>query len=175
MTTMTHVPAPHTRKHKVNDQYGILEFEGELIGEASTESDRSPRWTEIQIYRTTGGNYVVSRVGVSLVYHNMDATCASGLPRLARDLVENDQRQLEPCDDCQPADLEALPPATRVRVETDRHSAEAVPADKLVQALTLKRANGSTYVSNVAQTALSMALENDPSLIDVLATKTYIP
>ena len=73
-----------------------------------------------------------------------------------------------PCD-------EALPPATRVRVETDRHSAEAVPADKLVQALTLKRANGSTYVSNVAQTALSMALENDPSLIDVLATKTYIP
>jgi hypothetical protein len=175
MTTMTHVPAPNSRKHRVNDQFGVLEFEGELIGEASTESDRSPRWTEIKIYRTTGGNYVVSRVGVSLVFHTMEASCASGLPRLARDLVENDARQLEPCELCQPQDLEVLAPATRVRVETDRHSAEAVPAEGLVEALTLKRQNGSTYVSNVAQTALSMALEHDPSLIDVLATKTFIP
>lgn len=172
---MTHVPAPHSRKHRVNDQYGVLEFEGDLIGEASTESDRSPRWTEIKIYRTTGGNYVVSRVGVSLVYHAMEAPCASGLPRLARDLVENDTRQLEPCEICQPQDLDDMTPGTRVRVETDRHSAEAVPAVRLVEALTLKRQNGSTYVSNVAQTALSMALDNDPSLIDVLATKTFIP
>lgn len=174
MTTMT-IPAPATRKYRVNDQYQVLEFEGTLIGEATTETDQSPRWTEIRIYKTAGGNYIVERVGVSLVYHDPEADCASGLSRGVRDLLENDTRELEPCERCNPLDLEDMRPESRVKVETNRNSASAVSADKLVEALTLSRPNGSKYVSNVAQTALSRALEHDPSLADVLTTKTFVP
>jgi hypothetical protein len=176
MTTMT-IPSPATRKYRVHDQFNVLEFEGMLIGEATTETKDAPRWTEIRIYKTTGGNYIVERVGVSLVYHRVDATCASGLGRVVGDLIENDARELEPCDRCNPGDIYRgdLTLDTRVRVETDRHSASAVAAEKLVDALTLTRTNGSRYVSNVAQSALSNALEHDPDLAGVLAAKTYVP
>lgn len=43
-----------------------IQFKGELIGEGSSQSHSGPcsnRWTEIDIYRTEGGKYVVSIIG----------------------------------------------------------------------------------------------------------------
>lgn len=175
MTTMT-IPEPVTRRYKVNDQYQVLEFEGVKIGEASTEVEDQPRWTEITIYRTVGGSYIVHRVGVSLVYHRSGPqSCSSGVGKSVRELLADNDRDYEPCDKCQPGDLDDLDRGSRVRVETDRHSAEAVGIDKLVGALTLRRQNGSEYVSNVAQNALTEAIHNDPELAEALAAKTYIP
>jgi hypothetical protein len=175
MTTMT-IPSPAAKKFRVNDQLRVLEFEGALIGEASTETTSSPRWTEIRIYKTVGGNYVVERVGVSLVYHRSDASCASGVSRPVGDVIDNDARELEPCEHCEPGDIYRgdISLSTRIKVETNRNSASAVPASGLVQALTLSRPNGSEYVSNVAQAALTEAISNDPELADALATRTYV-
>lgn len=173
--TMT-IPQPDVRQYRVRNQFNTMTFEGQLIGEATTETPEAPRWTEIRIYKTVGGNYVVERVGVSLVYHVADAPCASGVSKTIGQLLEDDDlRELEPCERCQPASIDDLPTNARVKVETDRYSADAVPVRGVVPALTLRRDNGSEYVSNVAQAALTEALHNDPELASTLAESTYVP
>jgi hypothetical protein len=49
----------------------ILHFEGERLSLASSDnpSHDKPRWTEIAIYRTDEGKYVVSKIGKSRVIH----------------------------------------------------------------------------------------------------------
>lgn len=43
-----------------------LEFEGRVIANVTSRLDESaPRWTEIVVYRTTGGKYVVEVIGMS--------------------------------------------------------------------------------------------------------------
>lgn len=50
-----------------------LRFDGEPLSRASSEhgyrGERKPRWTEITIYRTDDGKYVVSKIGKSRVVH----------------------------------------------------------------------------------------------------------
>lgn len=173
--TMT-IPQPDVRHYRVRDQFNTLAFEGRLIGEATTETPESPRWTEIRIYKTRGGNYVVERVGVSLVYHAPDAPCASGVSKTASQVLgDEDLRDLEPCERCTPPSVETSPPTARFKVETDRHSASSTGVRGVVPALTLRRENGSEYISNVAQAALTEALHNDPDLAAALAESTVIP
>lgn len=174
--TMT-IPQPATERFRVRDQFQVIEFDGALIGEATTEVSSSPRWTEIEIYKTVAGNYVVHRVGASLVYHRLDTPCASGVSQTVGHVLDHDDRQLEPCERCQPCDIygDDVDHDVKVRVETDRHSATAVTVDGVVEALTLSRPNRSQYVSNVAQQALNQALHNDPKLADTLAARTYVP
>ena len=42
------------------DQF--LSFDGELLGSASSHSDK-PRWMDVNIYSTTDGRYVVQKIG----------------------------------------------------------------------------------------------------------------
>ena len=177
MTTMT-IPQPDVEQYRVRDQFNTLTCAGQLIGEASTETPESSRWTEIKIYKTVGGSYIVERVGVSLVYHDADAPCASGVSRTVADVLDDD-RELEPCERCRPSDIydtkNKVSLSHRIKVETDRHSASATDVRGVVPALTLRRDNGSEYVSNVAQAALTEAIHNDPELASALAESTVIP
>lgn len=45
----------------------IVEFEGEKICDVSSNRSTNPRWTEFHGYKTTGGNYIVEKVGMSAV------------------------------------------------------------------------------------------------------------
>lgn len=51
-----------------------LEFEGEKLAEVSSERAHSPRWTEMKLYRTDSGKYVLSKVGRSRVLHDPSCT-----------------------------------------------------------------------------------------------------
>lgn len=163
---------PPVETLKVRDQDRVLEFVGEKIGHASSEGPHSLRWTEIEIYKTEAGNYVVHRIGVSLVYHSLNGrgkNCRSGRTVEAADVARD--IDAEPCPDCQP-DLDAV---SRVRQETDRHSAEAVSgAQDLVRALSLTRDNGMTYLSAVAREALLKAAEKDPDLSALTTATVYV-
>jgi len=44
------------------DQF--LEFDGELLGSASSRSDK-PRWMDVNIYSTADGRYIVQKIGRS--------------------------------------------------------------------------------------------------------------
>lgn len=158
---------------KVRDQDRVLEFVGERIGFASSESPTSLRWTEIEIYRTEAGNYVVHRIGVSLVFHVLTGgsgrNCKSGRVTDGADIMRD--RDAEPCPDCRPVLMEV----ERYRQETDRHSAEAVAEpQELMKALSLTRENGAPYLSAVASAALREAAEHDQRLASLVKATVYV-
>ena len=164
---------PNLRTITVRDQHQMLEFDGRLIGFGSTENDKSTRWTEIEIFATKGGNYVVHRVGASVLYHKANSNCTSGTLTRVSQLDANEIH--EPCDVCKPGRLKDLDGTDRVRRESDRHSADAVEStEALVQALSLKRPNGSTFLSAVAREALTDAAEHDDRIAGLTHQKVHI-
>jgi len=58
MTDMTH---GRFRLEDVNGQ--PFRFEGRMLAHTSSELARKPRWTEVQIFQTIGGKYVVNLIG----------------------------------------------------------------------------------------------------------------
>ena len=59
---------------EVKDGDRTLQFHGHYLGSSTSWRRGSTRWIEFDLYKTDGGMYVLSRVGVSLVYHG--AACS---------------------------------------------------------------------------------------------------
>lgn len=89
---------------EVPDPVENLEFTGRMIGKASTRRGDDPRWTDITIYVTEGGNYVVQKEGVSLVYHRAEASCRGGKQATNAQILEGSR----PCHLCRPPGLDQL-------------------------------------------------------------------
>jgi EXLDI family protein len=49
-----------------------VEFNGDLLADETSRQPGQPRWTEIRIYRTDTGRYVVESVGKSAYKHEKD-------------------------------------------------------------------------------------------------------
>ena len=54
---------------EVKDGSRTLQFKGRLLAESSSWRRGSTRWIEFALYRTENGSYVLSRIGVSLIFH----------------------------------------------------------------------------------------------------------
>lgn len=83
---------------EVHDDRRILRFEGEEIGFSTSERPGAGRWIEFTLYKTAGdGQYVLSRVGVSNVYHEPECRLAvrGRLEAVPRSALEPDA---VPCD-----------------------------------------------------------------------------
>lgn len=66
----------------VHDGYRTITFEGDLLGQASSKRPGVWRWTDLYLYRTTAGTYILQKIGASRVTHV--PTCPrieKGLPR----------------------------------------------------------------------------------------------
>jgi hypothetical protein len=136
-----------------------LQFSGEKLGSSSSWREGSFRWIEFELYRTVGGQYVLSRVGVSLVFHG--AAC----PLVKRyGLQEEDVTALgeaaTPCPECRPTfDLPVVFP------EKYRHWAAVTDdAEAVLDALYKDDDNGSRYFTKVAERLLEQASKNDAAL-----------
>ena len=55
--------------HEVKDGSRTLQFSGKLLAESSSWRQGSYRWIEFKLYKTDNGSYILSRVGVSLIFH----------------------------------------------------------------------------------------------------------
>lgn len=77
-------------------------FAGRLLASASTETPTSPRWIELDLYEIEDGprtgQFVLHRVGCSVIYHRADSECNTGSPMRLGDLDED----AEPCPTCRP-------------------------------------------------------------------------
>lgn len=160
----------------VRDRLREIEFKGRELGRASTEKDDSLRWTEIVIYKTDGGKYIIERLGRSLVYHVPESSCDSGqgYPVLGRQLSE----ESEPCPQCQPSVPEDsdFDPAWVFSHERTMSSAEVVDRpEELHDALSMydKRRKVSR-ISHVASTALHLASGNDPELLNAIIRRVRV-
>ena len=146
---------------RVPDVDKVIEFEGELIAEVTTELPDAPRWTEMELYRLTDGTgrYVLHVVGRSVVYHVHDSDCNSGTATDAATLPGD----AEPCLTCKPT---AYTDTETVDFEDDRHSAHvcATAADVLVSLRSTGSRASSRPFSTPALRLLAIAKQKDPAI-----------
>lgn len=137
-----------------------LRFEGEELAASSSRGRNKYRWVEFRLYKTKEGNYVVSRVGVSLFYHAHDCSVVRRngiLPVPAQSLSLN----LIPCNECRPifgVDEDLYPETPRYFAQ-DYRTAEAV-----VDSLKKEDMDGTLYLTDVAARLLIHAADKDEDI-----------
>lgn len=147
---------------EVKDGARTLQFNGKLLGKSSSKRNDSTRWIEFELYKTDSGSYILSRIGVSLVFHG--AAC----PLVRRyDLVESEFSSLEknslPCEDCQPSEEAEL-----IFPEKYRYWAQVSEEPSAVlDALYKYDDGGARYLTNVAQRLLEEAARNDAAVASI--------
>lgn len=145
--------------YEVKNGNRILRFEGRHLAHSSSARHGSSRWIEFDLYKTNAGSYVLSRVGVSKIYHS------SVCPLVARyglheASVDDLTRESVPCEECDPdlADPVIFP-------EEYRHwTLVAEEPEAILDALYKEDHNGARYLTRVAERLLSVAAAQDASI-----------
>ena len=144
-------------------------FDGVQLASVSTDDGSLLRWTEITIYRTVAGKYVVEKIGKSLVYHSLDG-CDFGVKIHFDELSD----EVQPCPICKPS----FNPTGSVRMETDRyHTVLTENAPALIDACRMTNNDsrsdsyGTVFLPNVARRALTQAAELDEGIRDAFLTQ----
>ena len=146
----------------VKDGNRTLYVDGELLGSSTSYRYGSTRWIEFKLYKTISGQYVLSRVGVSIVYHG--AACGLvinyNLQEMSRETLELNSI---PCERCSPDDsIELIFP------EKNRYWAQVSEQPSAVlDALYKYDDNGARYLTNVAQRLLEDSAKKDKNIADV--------
>ena len=155
--------------YEVKDGARTLQFNGSLLGKSTSWRRGSTRWIEFELYRTESGSYVLSRVGVSLVYHG--AACrlvhTYKLQEISYAKLVNNSI---PCELCGPDESASL-----VFPEKHRYWAQvSEEPEAVLEALYKYDDGGARYLTNVAQRLLETAAEKD-SAIDSIYKIEVIP
>jgi hypothetical protein len=144
-------------------------FDGVRLASVSTDDGSLLRWTEIAIYRTEAGKYVVEKIGRSVVYHSLDG-CDFGVKTDLEELIE----EAHPCPICKPS----YDPTGPVKMETDRyHTVLTENAPALIDACRMTNNDsrsdsfGTVFLPNVARKALTQAAELDEGIQDAFLTQ----
>jgi hypothetical protein len=154
---------------EVKDGARTLQFNGRLLGKSSSYRRGSTRWIEFELYRTESGSYILSRVGVSLVYHGAACPLVKRYGLQEVEYSELSQDALA-CDECDPTEDAEL-----VFPEKYRYWAQvSEDPDAVLDALYKYDDGGARYLTNVAQRLLEEASKND-SKIDSIYRIELIP
>lgn len=151
-------------------------FSGRLLGHATTEREDSFRWTEIDIYKTDGGNYIIVRLGKSLIYHEGDSECTTmGVP-IKGERIRRDAEPCERCDPKVPEDDDFDPEELFVAEKTFCGAEIVEDPKKVADALsTWDKGKQMRRLSSVASEALHKAAATDPDLLNNILTTVHVP
>ena len=146
--------------YQVKDGSRTLQFNGSLLGKSSSWRRGSTRWIEFELYQTENGSYVLSRVGVSLIYHGAACSLVKryGLVEAPPEDVSKDAIA---CEECGPT-LTDLPV-----VFPERHRTWAQVSDDpdaVLEALYKYDDGGARYLTKVAQRLLEEASKKDSKI-----------
>lgn len=132
---------------QVRDGSRLLTFKGVLLAGVSSRKFDAPRWTEMAVYKTEGGSYVLEKVGRSVVCHISGCDAAhSNLPRFQAAHPGEDPEIGYEFHDCVP-DIYDF---TALLVEEDRYWAMiATEPSAVIDALYWKR-HGKQTLPRVA-------------------------
>lgn len=153
--------------YEVRDGSRTLQFNGSLLGASSSHRRGSTRWIEFELYRTESGSYVLSRVGVSLVFHGAACPLVKryGLQELP---VEKLHEDAIPCEDCYPTEDAEL-----VFPEKYRYWAQVSDdPNAVLDALYKYDDGGARYLTNVAQRLLEDAARQDEKIDQIYRIET---
>jgi len=148
--------------YEVKDGSRTLQFDGVVLGKSSSYRRGSTRWIEFELYRTESGSYILSRIGVSLVYHGAACPLVKkyGLQEISFYGLENNSL---PCEECNPSEEVDL-----VFPEKHRYWAQvSEEADAVLDALYKYDQGGARYLTNVSQRLLEEASRKDSSIDSV--------
>lgn len=175
MTDVVTTPGSEQRFNLQDGQRPIT-FEGWKIAEADSQNGNDYRWTELTLYKTLTGRYVLEKVGRSDVFHS-DACKRRSKGVKFEDLdaavSEEDEATLDdladlfvPCEECRPA-WNTAP----VWVERDI-SAVAVfdSPEKLVQSLFRRDNDNMKFLSRVSRGLLEQASLHDEGVKQVMSS-----
>ena len=145
--------------YKVRDSSRTLQFNGELIASSSSERSDSVRWIEFTLYKTESGSYVLSRVGVSLIFHSPTCQLTSKYKLKEAPPSELSQKAI-PCPDCDPDET------TLVFPETYRYWAQVSDKPEAVLDALYKydQNSGAHYLTTVARKLMDRASQVDKDL-----------
>lgn len=155
---------------QVKDGSRILQFEGHLLAESTSWRRGSHRWVEFFLYRTDeSGVYILSRTGVSTLYHTPD--CAVVSRNNLREVPAAELREHSvPCPQCRPDRDPSFP---IICPERDRHWAQVCDdAEAVLESLMKYDDSGSRYLTYVAQRLLEKASERDGDIERVYRVQT---
>lgn len=154
---------------EVKDGARTLQFNGVLLGKSTSYRHGSTRWIEFELYRTESGSYVLSRVGVSIVYHGAACRLVQTY-KLQEVLFKDIAKNSVPCDICSPDRSTDF-----VFPEKHRYWAQVSDeASAVLDALYKYDDNGARYLTNVAQRLLEVSSSKD-SGIDSIYRIEVIP
>ena len=152
---------------KVRDgQTRVIEFEGRLLAEVSSRRSAAPRWTELRLYQTDAGVYVLEKVGASVVVHAPN--CPDILGSLLR--FQETYPGADPSDGnwwfCERCGDLAVRDITSLLVEANRYWAIiAEDPAQIVDAL-YRRKNGARSMPRMSLDLLDEAGKTDPAILD---------
>ena len=144
---------------EIKDGSRTLQFSGALLGKSSSKRSDSTRGIEFELYRTDNGSYILSRVGVSIMYHTAACTLARRYD-LKESVVTEMHKEYVPCELCNPTlDVAVIFP------EKNRHWAQvSEEANAVLEALYQYDSNGAKYLTNVAKKLLEEAAVLDQKI-----------
>lgn len=149
-------------QYHVRDGVRTLEFSGAKLAESSSRDPKKPRWVEFELYRTPKGQYVLSRVGMSVFYHSDKCQTVERNRLSAMDGAELSAAYI-PCDVCKPDRLAI----EGVYPETPRYAAYVcADAVSVVASLMKQDKNRTEYLTNVARRLLMDASAIDQQIAD---------
>lgn len=144
---------------EVKDGTRILQFNGALLAKSSSWRRGSTRWIEFELYKTENGSYILSRIGISLVYHGAACPLVKryGLTEVHMSTLEADAITCEICN--------AIPDAQLVFPEKARYWAQVSEEPTAVlEALYKYDDGGARYLTRVAERLLEDASEKDKGI-----------
>jgi len=147
---------------EVKDSARTLQFNGRLLSESSSWRRGSTRWIEFELYKTENGSYILSRVGVSVIFHGAACPLVKryGLNEVnATELTED----AIPCEECNPSKS-----AVMVFPEKYRYWAQvSEEPEAVLDALYKQDVSGARYLTKVAQRLLEDAAEVDVKIDEI--------
>ena len=146
----------------VKDGDRTLQFNGTLLAKSTSERRGAYRWIEFELYRTESGSYILSRIGVSLIFHG--AACSLVTKYRLNDAPSYELKDNAiPCEECQPdKSLDFVSP------EKYRYWAQVSDTPEAVlDALYKYDSNDARYLTSVAQRLLQEAAKVDSEIAEV--------
>jgi len=148
--------------YSVKDGDRELQFNGTLLAKSTSARRGAYRWIEFELYKTESGSYILSRIGVSLIFHGAACTLVSKY-KLTEAPIYDLKRNATPCEECKPDDSLDL-----VFPEKYRYWAQVSNnPEAVLDALYKYDDNGAYYLTSVAQRLLQEAAKVDTDIADV--------
>lgn len=156
---------------RIKDGQRILEFEGDELGFSTSKRRNAERWIEFTLYKTReGGQYILSRVGFSKLYHLPECEIAerSKLDESPRGEVVDGEDS--PCQACRPH-LSDFP---FVSFEREKHWARVYSSaeDVIDGLMKADIKSGNRYMTAVARRLLEDAGTVDDALYESINVET---